>query len=97
MLNHKDVANFLAPFRSLSPRLHAVAVPHEDACMMPAQIVQAATDLGLDASPAEGVAQALDRIVRLPQEAPPRVLICGTLYLAGSVLATNPQDEDNSA
>ncbi len=93
MLNNKDVANFLAPFRSLSPRLHAVAVPHEAAAMPPAKIVQAATAQGLDASPAESVTQALDRIVRTEGETPPRVLICGTLYLAGSVLATNPQDE----
>jgi len=94
MLNHKDVANFLAPFRALNPTLHAVAIPFEDAAMTPAQIVQAATAQGLDASPAESVAQALDWIARTQGKGPaPRVLICGTLYLVGSVLATNPQDE----
>lgn len=93
MLGNKDAANFLAPFRSLNPELHAVAVPYEDAAMTPAQIVLAARAIGLEASPAEGVAQALDRIARTQGQGPaPRVLICGTLYLAGSVLATNPQD-----
>ncbi|MDA1098960.1 MAG: bifunctional folylpolyglutamate synthase/dihydrofolate synthase [Proteobacteria bacterium] len=94
MLNHKDIANFLAPFRALAPKLQAVAIPHEDATMAPTQIVQAAEAHGLDAAPAENVAQALDRIARTHAAGrAPRVLICGTLYLAGSVLATNPQDE----
>jgi dihydrofolate synthase / folylpolyglutamate synthase len=94
MLNNKDVANFLAPFRSLNPKLHAVAVPYEDATMAPEQIVEAAVAQGLEASPAESVGQALDRIVAIQKQGPaPRVLICGTLYLAGSILATNPQDE----
>lgn len=96
MLSNKDVANFLAPFRALNPKLHAVAVPYEDAAMTPGQIVQAATAQGLDASPAESVSQAVDRIAGMQGGGPaPRVLICGTLYLAGSVLATNPQDEIN--
>ena len=98
MLNSKDVANFLAPFRDLAPQLHAVAVPHEEAAMAPAQIVQAATAQGLDAAPADSVADALHRIAQGHGEGPvPRVLICGTLYLAGSVLATNPQADTASA
>lgn len=94
MLNHKDVANFLAPFRSLAPKMQAVAVPYEDNATTPGQIVEAATAHGLDATPAASVGAALDRIVQTQKDGPgPRVLICGSLYLAGSILATNPQDD----
>ena len=98
MLGHKDAANFLAPFRGLAPKLHAVAVPHEDAAMTPEQIVQAARAHSLDAAAADGVDGALERIARMHGDGPaPRVLICGTLYLAGSVLATNPQNDSGFA
>ena len=94
MLNHKDVASFLAPFRSLAPKLHAVAVPYEDTATTPGQIVEAAAAHGLDAAPAGSVEAALDHIVQTQGNGlGPRVLICGSLYLAGSVLATDPQDD----
>ena len=90
MLDNKDVENFLVPFQSLTPTIHAVPVPHEAAAMDPARIVQTATRLGLDVSHSDSVERALKTI---PTTNPaPRVLICGTLYLAGSILATNPQD-----
>ncbi len=90
MLDNKDVDNFLAPFRPLQPRIHAVPVPHEEAAMAPERIVRAAADLGLWAVQEDGVATALQAIGAKDPSA--RVLICGTLYLAGSILATNPQD-----
>ncbi|MBT4487909.1 MAG: bifunctional folylpolyglutamate synthase/dihydrofolate synthase, partial [Rhodospirillaceae bacterium] len=58
--------------------------------MAPERIVQAATDLGLDASQSKDVAAALKQIAK--SAVTPRVLICGTLYLAGSILATDPQE-----
>lgn len=91
MLGNKDVENFLAPFRTLTPHIHAVPVPHEEAAMAPARIVGAAAGLGFAVTQAASVAAALARISTL--DTAPRVLICGTLYLAGSVLATNPQDD----
>ena len=58
--------------------------------MDPARIVQTATRLGLDVSHSDSVERALKTI---PTTNPaPRVLICGTLYLAGSILATISQD-----
>ena len=50
----------------------------------------AAQGLGLAVTRADSVAAALGRISTAGP--PPRVLICGTLYLAGSILASNPQD-----
>ena len=90
MLNTKDVENFLAPFRSMAPHIHAVPVPHEEASMAPERIVQAAERLGLMATQAPDVASAILDIV----DPSPRVLICGTLYLVGSVLAANSQITD---
>ena len=90
MLDNKDVDNFLAPFRPLAPAIHAVPVPHEDAAMDPGRIVRAAQGLGLAVTRADSVAAALGRISTAGP--PPRVLICGTLYLAGSILASNSQD-----
>jgi len=69
-------------------------VPYEDTATTPGQIVEAAAAHGLDAAPAGGVEAALDHIVQTQGNGPgPRVLICGSLYLAGSVLATDPQED----
>ena len=94
MLRNKDAAGFLAPFRTLAPKLHAVGIADEGAAMAPGDIVRAARGQGLDAAPVDGVADALARIMAdCTGSAAPRVLICGTLHLVGSVLATDPQDE----
>jgi dihydrofolate synthase/folylpolyglutamate synthase len=90
MLDNKDVDNFLAPFRSLAPEIHAVPVPHETAAMAPERIVRAAIAQGFVANQAADVGSAVQAISKAEA---PRVLICGTLYLAGSILATNPQDD----
>ncbi|MFP6749300.1 MAG: folylpolyglutamate synthase/dihydrofolate synthase family protein [Alphaproteobacteria bacterium] len=90
MLDNKDVENFLAPFRSLAPEIHAVPVPHETAAMAPERIVRAAIAQGFVANQAADVGSAVQAISKAEA---PRVLICGTLYLAGSILATNPQDD----
>ncbi|MDP6346071.1 MAG: folylpolyglutamate synthase/dihydrofolate synthase family protein [Alphaproteobacteria bacterium] len=88
MLTSKDAVSFLAPFAALSPQVFGVPVPYEDASMTSGQIVEAATAVGLLASPVADVAEALDRIATVSGDGvPPRVLICGTLYLAGSILA----------
>jgi len=98
MLRRKDAAGFLAPFRTLAPKLHAVDVPYEASAMAPGDIVRAARVLGLDAAPVDGVAEALAHIAAdRAGGAAPRVLICGTLHLAGSILATDPQDGMNLA
>jgi len=88
MLENKDVDNFLSQFSKLAPCIHAVPVPHEKTGMDPQLIVHAAERLGFSAFQAPNVEEAILK-VRAPS---PRVLICGTLYLAGSVLATNPQE-----
>jgi dihydrofolate synthase / folylpolyglutamate synthase len=86
MLANKDVRGFLEPFAGSGLILHAVPVPghaHHDA----AAIAAAAAPLGLTTTAAPDAPAALDAIAA--EGAPGIVLIGGSLYLAGAVLAVN--------
>ncbi|MGD9538248.1 MAG: folylpolyglutamate synthase/dihydrofolate synthase family protein [Alphaproteobacteria bacterium] len=86
MLNTKTVDGFLAPLAPHVRRLAAVAIPGE-ANSLPAEAVAAAAHgLGIAAGTAPSVAAALGRLADV---SPSRILICGSLYLAGTVLAEN--------
>ena len=87
MLNTKDVRGYMTPLASQTTRLHAVAIPGEKNTL-PAEVTRdAARSAGIPAEVAGSVAAALAQIVAATPEA--RVLICGSLYLAGSVLREN--------
>jgi dihydrofolate synthase/folylpolyglutamate synthase len=88
MLATKDSEGFLACFKGLARELFAVPVPGETS-RKPEEIAAAAKEAGLTATVTAGVEDALKKIAALPMEAPPRVLITGSLYLAGEVLALN--------
>jgi dihydrofolate synthase/folylpolyglutamate synthase len=81
----KDPAGMLEPFKGLAERVHAVPIP-DHACFSPDDLVEVAGDLGIPAEPHDNVEQSLAAI---PDDA--RVLIFGSLYLAGAVLAANDQ------
>ena len=87
MLNTKDAAGFLAPLAPHARSLRGVTIPGEDNPLSAEAIVAAAQSVGIDAAPAESVADALGEIVR--RREPARVLICGSLHLGGGVLAEN--------
>jgi dihydrofolate synthase / folylpolyglutamate synthase len=84
MLATKDARGFLAPLAPLTRSLTAVPVPDEAASQDPAVLVEAARDLGIEARAAKDVGNAIDTL-----RSPVRVLICGSLYLAGHVLRDN--------
>lgn len=86
MLNTKPPAEFLAPLAPLAASLVAVPVPGEPASLAPAEICQAVGALSVDARTAESVEAALRSIVA-GEQGPARILVCGSLYLVGSVLA----------
>jgi dihydrofolate synthase/folylpolyglutamate synthase len=88
MLGTKDTDGFLACFSDLARYLFAVPVPAEIA-RTPQDVASAAKDVGLAAEIAVSIEEALDRVASLNLEAPPRVLITGSLYLAGAALAAN--------
>jgi dihydrofolate synthase/folylpolyglutamate synthase len=88
MLSTKEPIAFLRPLAPLVRTLHAVTIPGEHASLTAAQSAAASREAGIETSEAADVAAALDAIVRA-EPAPARVLICGSLYLAGTVLAEN--------
>jgi dihydrofolate synthase / folylpolyglutamate synthase len=88
MLATKDARGFLAPFARLARSLLAVPVPDEAASRDPAAVAAEARALGIDARPAPDVAGAIEAIAA-GIEGPSRVLICGSLYLAGHVLRSD--------
>ncbi len=87
MLNTKDIAGYLRHLAGVADSLTAVSIPGEAATIPAAQTAAEAAKVGLDASVAETVQAAL---VTITQKAPnARILICGSLYLAGHVLREN--------
>jgi len=87
MMGQKDAEGFLKPFSGLAKRLFAVPVPdaHEPSHSAQA-LAEAARSTGLAASTAPDVMHALSEIWS-SMASPVRVIICGSLYLAGHVLA----------
>ena len=87
MLNTKDVRGYMRPLAGQVTMLHAVSIPGE-ANTLPAEATRdAARAEGIPAEAALSVADALGAITaRAPQA---RVLICGSLYLAGAILREN--------
>ncbi|KAA5602371.1 bifunctional folylpolyglutamate synthase/dihydrofolate synthase [Blastochloris sulfoviridis] len=86
MLDTKEPEPFLRHFAGLARRLVAVPVPGHERGRPPGTLVEAAGDLGFEADAAENVEAALARLATAFEDAP-RVLVTGSLYLAGDVLA----------
>ena len=89
MMANKDAGAFLANFAGLTRHIIAVQIPDRENAMPPDRLVDAARQLGMRVETATGVEAALHSLARLAYEAPPRILITGSLYLAGHVLAAN--------
>lgn len=87
MMKGKDAAGFLAPFAGLARRVVTLTIPGEDNAAEAGSLAEAARSLGFAALPAVDLAEALVRASEGP--AAPRILICGSLYLAGRVLAAH--------
>ena len=89
MMANKDADAFLANFAGLTRHIIAVPIPGQDNAMPPERVADAARALGMRIEIADDVESALRAIARLAYEVPPRILITGSLYLAGHVLAIN--------
>ncbi|MFD2739646.1 bifunctional folylpolyglutamate synthase/dihydrofolate synthase [Sulfitobacter aestuarii] len=87
MLNTKDISGYLRPLAAQAERLVAVSIPGEANTLPGEATAAAAKAVGMKAEVADDVASALRGIVAETPEA--RVLICGSLYLAGGVLREN--------
>ncbi|WP_278923931.1 MULTISPECIES: bifunctional folylpolyglutamate synthase/dihydrofolate synthase [Pseudophaeobacter] len=87
MLNTKDVTGYLAPLAIQAESLTAVSIPDEVNTLTASETQAAAVSVGLPANCAENTAAALAQILHQAPQA--RVLICGSLYLAGHILREN--------
>jgi dihydrofolate synthase/folylpolyglutamate synthase len=93
MLRTKDALGFFAQFRGLARHVATVDIPGEAMSFGAGELYDRARAAGLDAAPAEDVEDAMLQIAAWarahPKEPPPRILICGSLYLAGTILSCN--------
>ncbi len=89
MLATKDHANFFRHFSGLASRLYAIPIPHQEKSLAPAEIAKTAQEIGIPAEAADGIEDALAKIGALALTPAPRILIGGSLYLAGEVLKEN--------
>lgn len=84
MLNTKDVAGYLRPLADHAASLTAIDIPGEPNTLPATQTADAARQIGMTAHVAQDAAQAVERLVTRHPGA--RILICGSLYLAGRIL-----------
>jgi dihydrofolate synthase/folylpolyglutamate synthase len=91
MLNTKDQTGYFRAFQGMARHVFTVPVTHSDAGVPPAELAARAEEAGLSAEPVNSVGNALLllRDTWNAEEAAPRILIGGSLYLIGEVLAEN--------
>jgi dihydrofolate synthase/folylpolyglutamate synthase len=89
MMANKDASAFLANFAGMTRHIIAVPIPDNENAYTPSALADAGRHLGMRIETAPSVADALRSIARLAYETPPRILISGSLYLAGAVLREN--------
>ena len=87
MLNTKDISGYLEPLVPYTASLTAVSIPDEVNTLPAPVTAKAARDAGMDAGEADSVRSAVEGIIR--KQADARILICGSLYLAGAILREN--------
>jgi dihydrofolate synthase/folylpolyglutamate synthase len=89
MLANKDCAGFLSNFTGLARRMIAVPVPGAEKGLTAEAVADAARAIGLPATSRDNLDEALEAARKLDLDPPPRILITGSLYLAGEVLREN--------
>jgi dihydrofolate synthase/folylpolyglutamate synthase len=87
MLKTKDVSGYMAELANVSDTLFAVSIPGEAATLSAQETADYAAAAGFEAKVSEHVADALSAILQIDPAA--RVVISGSLYLAGAILREN--------
>ncbi len=88
-LTTKDTKAFLHAFVGLAQEVIAVPVEGEHAGRPARDVAACALAVGLPAAACQGVTPALQYLKARAWPVAPRILVCGSLYLAGAVLAEN--------
>ena len=89
MLASKDCGGFLNNFAGLARRTIAVPVPAAEKGMSAEAVADAARAIGLSSTSRDNLAEALEAARKLDLDPPPRILVTGSLYLAGEALREN--------
>jgi dihydrofolate synthase / folylpolyglutamate synthase len=89
MLANKDSENFLKNFTGLARRIVTVPIPQQENSCSAAALAAVARAIGLPAQECPDIETALAAIGTLELDQHPRILITGSLYLAGAALALN--------
>ena len=88
LINTKSPANFLAPLRKHSKSLTAVKIVGSGSSFSADEIYMVAQTIGFQAHKANSVSEAIKEIISI-EKSPSKILICGSLYLAGNILKEN--------
>jgi dihydrofolate synthase/folylpolyglutamate synthase len=89
MLANKDSAGFLAHFAGIARHVIAVPIPRQDKSLPADHVAGTARAIGIPAEGRGSLEDALAAIGALNLDPAPRILIAGSLYLAGEALALN--------
>ena len=90
MLNTKDGGRFIGAFDGIASRVITLTIPEEENAVPAQSLAETARAHGLAAETADDLEQALRQAALVMP--PPRILICGSLYLAGRVLAAHGRE-----
>jgi dihydrofolate synthase / folylpolyglutamate synthase len=91
MLNTKDAGAFLNPLASVAKACVTLTIPDELNAIPAQSLAETAASWGLQTEVAASIQDALQKAARMFEH--PRILICGSLYLAGHVLALHEGEE----
>jgi dihydrofolate synthase/folylpolyglutamate synthase len=94
MMANKDAEGFLKNFTGLARRIVTVAIPQQENAFSAAALADAARAIGLPAQECPDIEAALAAVASVELDQPPRILITGSLYLAGAALALNGTPPD---
>ncbi len=91
MINTKDPVGYFEAFTGMARQVYTVAISSSDSGIDHETLADAARRAGLEALPVASVAEGLKAIKEQVKDEviAPRILIGGSLYLAGDVLAAN--------
>ncbi len=91
MINTKEPVGYFRAFADIAEYVFTVPIRDSESMIDPVILAHSAFDAGLVAEPSLSVADALKEIAErhMPEDAAPRILIGGSLYLAGTVLQDN--------
>jgi dihydrofolate synthase / folylpolyglutamate synthase len=85
MLNTKDATQFFRPLAKLADHVVTLSIPNEVNAITGESLAETVRGLGTSVSTADGVVEAVKQAATFMPNA--RILVCGSLYLAGHVLA----------